>query len=99
MGVQVGNPDLSQPDNLMSRIGDEQRRKLLPQNAFSVETSVYSSVHPDANSTGDEIGRGTGKELDVYNSNIGTRADLIARKEDLMINKYSSENPYYTPTT
>lgn len=99
MGVQIGNPDLSQPDNKMSRYAEEQRKKLLPQNAFSLETSVYSSVHPDANSTGDEIGRGTGKELDVYNENIGTRTDLIARKEDLMINKYSSQNPYYTPTT
>jgi hypothetical protein len=97
MGVQTGNPDFSQPDNRLSRIASEQRRTLLPQNAFSVEGDKYSSVHPDANSTGDDIGRGTGKELDVYNENIGTRTDLISRKEDLMVNKYSSQNPYYNP--
>ena len=27
----------------------------------------YSSVHPDADADGDEIGRGTGTFLDVYN--------------------------------
>jgi hypothetical protein len=97
MGIQTGNPDLSQPDNQMSRIADEQRKKLLPQNAFSVDGDLYSSVHPDALSDGDAIGRGTGKELDVYNTTIGTRDDLIARKEDLMVNKYSSDKPYYNP--
>lgn len=29
MGVQTGNPDLSQPDNTMSRIAEEQRKKTI----------------------------------------------------------------------
>jgi hypothetical protein len=33
--------------------------------------------------------------LDVYGSNIGTSVDIQERKEDLKVNKYSTNNPYY----
>lgn len=97
MGVQTGNPDFSQPDNEMSRYAEEQRKKLLPQNAFAVDGDKYSATHPDAVSDGDDIGRGTGNFLDIYSKNIGTRTDVQARKDDLIINKYSSNKPYYNP--
>jgi hypothetical protein len=97
MGVQTGNPDFSQPDNQLSKIADEQRKKLLPQNAFSIQGDKYSATHPDALSDGDDIGRGTGGFLDIYGQNIGTRIDVISRKDDIIINKYSQNNPYYNP--
>jgi hypothetical protein len=45
---------------------------------------------------GDKIGRGTGVELDIYNNNIGTSTDVAERKDDLKVNKYSQNNPYYS---
>jgi hypothetical protein len=40
------------------------------------------------------MGRGTG-DLDVNNQNAGTSTDIFERKNDLKINKYSTNNPYY----
>jgi hypothetical protein len=94
MAVQSDKIDFSQPDNELSRIAEEQRKKLFPRNDYKPENQ-YSSVHPDAISNGDSIGRGNGVELDVYGSNIGTSVDIQERKEDLKVNKYSTNNPYY----
>ena len=58
--------------------------------------SQYSTVHPDAIADGDNIGRGTGGDLDVYNQNAGTSVDRTERKDDLKVNKFSQNNPYYT---
>jgi hypothetical protein len=43
------------------------------------------------------LGRGTGVFLDVYNTDAGTREDIIDRKENIKINKYNNKNPYQTP--
>jgi hypothetical protein len=94
MAVQSDKIDFSQPDNELSRIAEEQRKKLFPRNDFK-PTDPYSSVHPDALANGDKIGRGTGGDLDIYNNNIGTSDDVTKRKEELKVNKYSSNNPYY----
>jgi hypothetical protein len=95
MAVQSDKMDFSQPDNQLSKIAEEQRKKLFPRNDFK-PTDPYSSVHPDALANGDKIGRGTGGELDVYNQAAGTSTDIAERKEDLKINKFSPNNPYYT---
>lgn len=95
MAVQSDKLDFSQPDNRMSKIAEEQRRKLFARNDFN-EADQYSSVHPDALANGDKLGRGTGVELDIYNQNIGTARDVIERKDDLKINKFSPNKPYYT---
>ncbi len=97
MATQSDKLDFSQPNNTLSQIAEEQRRKLFARNDFK-ETDQYSTVHPDAIANGDKIGRGTGGDLDVYNQNAGTSTDIIERKDDLKINKFSSNNPYYTVT-
>jgi hypothetical protein len=33
--------------------------------------------------------------LDIYNNNAGTSDDIAFRKEELKVNKYSTNNPYY----
>lgn len=95
MAVQSDKVDFSQPNNELSRIAEEQRKKLFPRNDFN-PADQYSTVHPDAIADGDKIGRGTGGELDVYNQKAGTSLDISERKDDLKINKFSANNPYYT---
>jgi hypothetical protein len=95
MAVQSDKMDFSQPNNQLSMIAEEQRKKLFPRNDFN-PADQYSSVHPDAIADGDKIGRGTGGELDVYNQAAGTSTDIAERKDDLKINKFSPNNPYYT---
>jgi hypothetical protein len=95
MATQSDKLNFDQPDNAMSQVAEEQRKKLFARNDFK-ETDQYSSVHPDAIANGDKVGRGTGIELDIYNNKIGTSQDVIERKEDLKINKFSPNNPYYT---
>ena len=97
MAVQSDKIDLSQPDNEMSRIAEEQRKKLFPRNDFK-PTNQYSATHPDALADGDKIGRGTGGDLDIYNTNAGTSTDKKERIDDIKVNKYTSNNPYYTVT-
>jgi hypothetical protein len=94
MSIQSDKLDFSQPDNALSKVAEEQRKRLFPRNDFK-PTDPYSSVHPDALATGDKIGRGTGVELDIYNQNIGTSTDVAERKDDIKVNKYNSFNPYY----
>ena len=94
MAVQSDKMDFSQPSNELSRIAEEQRKKLFPRNDFN-PADQYSSVHPDAIADGDSIGRGTGGDLDIYNNNIGTSTDIFERKDDLKVNKFSPNNPYY----
>jgi len=94
MPVQSDKLDFSQPDNALSKIAEEQRKRLFPRNDFK-PTDQYSTVHPDALATGDKIGRGTGTELDIYNQKAGTSTDIFERKDDLKVNKYSTNNPYY----
>ena len=95
MAIQSHKMHFSQPDNQLSKIAEEQRKKLFPRNDFN-PADQYSSVHPDAIADGDKIGRGTGGELDVYNQAAGTSTDIAERKDDLKINKFSQNNPYYT---
>jgi hypothetical protein len=94
MSVQSDKLDFSQPENKLSQIAEEQRKKLFARNDFK-EENKYSSVHPDALADGDKIGRGTGN-FDQYDLKAGTSTDIFERKDDLKSNKYSSNNPYYT---
>ena len=94
MATQNDKLDFSQPDNQMSKIAEEQRKRLFARNDFNT-TDQYSTVHPDAIADGDVNGKGTGGELDVYNQNAGSSVDRAERKDDLKINKFSPNNPYY----
>ena len=95
MAVQSDKLDFSQPDNTLSKIAEEQRRKMFARNDFK-EVNPYSSVNPAALADGDGKGRGTGG-LDIYNQNAGTALDRFERKDDLKSNKFSEKNPYYVP--
>jgi hypothetical protein len=94
MATQNDKLDFSQPDNELSRIAEEQRKRLFPRNDFK-PTDPYSTVHPDAIADGDVNGKGTGGFFDVYNENAGSSTDRAERKDDLKINKFSPNNPYY----
>jgi hypothetical protein len=94
MATQNDKLNFSQPDNEMSRIAEEQRKRLIPRNDFK-PTDPYSTVHPDAIADGDVNGKGTGGFFDVYNDKAGSSADRAERKDDLKINKFSPNNPYY----
>jgi hypothetical protein len=49
---------------------------------------------PDALATGDELGKGTGGDLDVYNNNAGAIQDIIERKKEIVINKFTQDKTY-----
>ncbi len=74
MSKQNDKIDFSQPDNQMSKIAEEQRKKLFARNDFK-ETNKYSTVNPDAIADGDVNGKGTGGYLDIYNTNAGSSVD------------------------
>jgi len=96
MSIQSDKLDFSQPNNELSKIAEDQRKKLIPKNDFKPDNQ-YSTVHPDALADGDKIGRGVGS-LDINNESIGTSTDILKRKDELKVNKFSTNNPYYTVT-
>lgn len=89
------NLDLSQNiPNALTAFADQERKKLIPKNDYNAVGNEYSSVNRDAVADGDSMGRGTGSFLDVYNINAGTIDDVVERKNEIKINKYSSSKTY-----
>ena len=76
MATQNDKLQFDQPANKLSEIAEAERGKLFPKNDFSPKSESYSPQHPDAMADGDEIGRGTAKFLDVYNTQAGTSTDI-----------------------
>lgn len=94
MSEQI-NVDLSQNiPNQLTAIADVERSKLIPKNDYNSVGNQYSAVNKDAMADGDELGRGTGVFLDVYNTNAGTSVDVIERKNEIKINKFNSSKTY-----
>lgn len=94
MSEQI-NLDLSQNiPNQLTAIADAERAKLIPKNDYNAVGNEYSAVNRDAMADGDELGRGTGSYLDVYNVNAGTSVDVLERKNEIKINKFNSSKPY-----
>jgi len=86
--------DFTQSDNNeLSKIAEEQRKRLFPKNDYT-DVNKYSSTNPDAIADGDDLGRGTGIFLDIYNESAGTLTDNIERKDTIKVNKYNSANKY-----
>jgi hypothetical protein len=81
--------DFSQPENRLS-----ERKKNLVKNDFKQQGNEYSSTNPAAVGDGDEIGRGTGSFLDVYNEAAGTSVDILERKLNVKFNLYQPNKPY-----
>lgn len=90
--------DFSQPENELSNIADEQRKKLFARNDYALGKDLYSSTHPNAMADGDIQGKGTGEYLDVYNESAGNSIDNSERKSQIVTNKYQSNKPYQIPT-
>ena len=86
--------DFSQPSNRLSKIAEQQRAILFPRNDYVQFKNEYNATNPDALADGDEMGRGTGTFLDVYNEKAGTSIDVTERKLEVKINKFSPANPY-----
>ena len=86
--------DLTQNEkNSLSAIAELERKKLFPRNDYNTANS-YSSTNADALATGDELGKGTGGDLDVYNNNAGAIQDIIERKKEIVINKFTQDKTY-----
>lgn len=79
--------------NLLSQYAQQERSRLFPRNDYNTGNQ-YSSVNPDALATGDEQGKGTGGDLDVYNNIAGNNYDNAERQSEIRINRFSSNNTY-----
>lgn len=87
--------DLSQNlPNALTAYADQERAKLIPKNDYNAVGNQYSATNRDAMADGDDMGRGTGVFLDVYNEAAGTNTDLVERKNEIKINKFNSSKPY-----
>jgi hypothetical protein len=92
--AQLEPIDLSQTENnSLTAIAEQERKKLFPRNDYNIKNE-YSAVNPDALATGDVQGKGTGGDLDVYNTSAGSITDIVERKKELVINKFSSNKTY-----
>jgi hypothetical protein len=97
--MAVNEPlNFAQPNNELSTIADAERKKLLPKNEYKNQANEYSSVNPNAIADGDELGKGTGTFLDVYNENAGAIQDILERKAGIVINEFQPNKPYTTPS-
>lgn len=99
MATQNDKLDFTQPDgekNQMSFFAEQQRAKLFPRNDYNTDNQ-YGPTNKDAIADGDSKGRGTGGFLDTNNDSVGTREDIIDRKDNIKTNKYNSKNTYQIP--
>jgi hypothetical protein len=89
------NVDLSQSEtNQLTTIADAERKKLITRNDFIKDADEYGVTNSQALADGDDMGRGTGVFLDVYNDTAGTSVDIFERKDDIKINKYNKFKTY-----
>jgi hypothetical protein len=92
--MQTERLDFSQPANDLTAIAELQRKSLIVKNDYKT-VNPYSSVNKDANSDGDEFGKGTGVFLDTTNG--GSSVDIVERKNEIKVNEYQPDKPYTTP--
>ena len=89
------NVDLSQTEtNQLTAIADAERKRLITRNDFIRDADEYGVTNSQALADGDDMGRGTGVFLDVYNDRTGTSVDIFERKDDIKINKFNKFNIY-----
>lgn len=73
--------------NQLSTVANAKRLAMLAANRINAN-NPYSRTHPDALSDGDSYGRGE------YNTVVGTREDLAARRAQVAFNQYGPNNVY-----
>jgi hypothetical protein len=78
----------------LTAIADAERKKLITRNDFIKDADEYGVTNSQALADGDDMGRGTGVFLDVYNDTAGTSVDIFERKDDIKINKYNKFKTY-----
>ena len=89
------NIDLSQTEtNQLTAIADAERKKLITRNDFQQTADEYGVTNSQALADGDDMGRGTGVFLDVYNDGAGTSTDVSERKNEIKINRFNKFNTY-----
>lgn len=89
------NIDLSQTEaNQLTAIADTERKKLITRNDFQQTADEYGVTNSQALADGDDMGRGTGVFLDVYNDGAGTITDISERKNEIKINRFNKFNTY-----
>ena len=89
------NVDLSQTEtNQLTAIADAERKRLITRNDFIKDADEYGVTNSQALADGDDMGRGTGVFLDVYNDTAGTSVDIFERKDDIKINRFNKFNTY-----
>ena len=87
--------DLTQTENnRLTVIADVERKKNIVKNDYNEAGNQYSDTNPDALADGDDLGRGTGIFLDIFNDKAGTSVDIFERKDDIKINKFNKFNIY-----
>ena len=87
--------DLSQTEpNQLTAIADAEIKKLITTNDFIKDADEYGVTNSQALADGDDMGRGTGIFLDVYNDGGGTSVDIAERKNEIKINKYNRFKTY-----
>jgi hypothetical protein len=97
MPTNADQTDLSQPmSDDLSKVAQIERKKLEARNDYFINNQ-YSSVNSKARADGDEQGKGTGRFLDVYNPDAGSRTDVAERKNEIKINEYQPNRPYQAP--
>ena len=89
------NVDLSQTEtNQLTAIADAERKRLITRNDFIKDADEYGVTNSQALADGDDMGRGTGVFLDVYNDGAGTITDVSERKNEIKINRFNKFNTY-----
>lgn len=97
MPTNADQTDLSQPKgDELSTIAEAERKRLAARNDYFINNQ-YSSTNVNAMADGDEQGKGTGKYLDVYNQDAGSRTDVAERKNEIKTNEYQPGKPYQAP--
>lgn len=87
--------DLNQNEqNNLTAIADLERKKLITRNDFKQDVDEYGVTNSQALADGDDMGRGTGVFLDVYNDKAGTSVDIFERKDEIKINRYNKFKTY-----
>lgn len=81
-------------NNQLSAIADAERKRLITRNDFKKNADEYGVTNSQALADGDDMGRGTGVYLDVYNNAAGTNVDIAERKNDIKFNKFNQFNTY-----
>jgi hypothetical protein len=87
--------DLTQTENnRLTVIADVERKKNIVKNDYNESGNQYSDTNPDALADGDDLGRGTGIFLDIFNDKAGTSVDIFERKNNIKFNPYNADKTY-----